>query len=58
MASQEIMKTLEYIQERSSNIRRLSEKLERELWRLQRVFDSDIAVEYAFNLRTTYIQIT
>jgi len=54
MASQEIMKTLEYIQERSSNIRRLSEKLEKELWRLQRIFDTEYHCRICFQSRDLY----
>jgi len=52
MATQnEIGETLEYLQERSSNIRRLSEKLERELWRLQRVFDTEYRCRICFQLK-------
>ena len=61
MATQEIMKTLEYIQERSSNIRRLSEKLEKELWRLQRIFDTEYYCRICFQpkyLYTNYVMDT
>jgi len=55
MASQnEIEKTLEYIQERSRSIQRVSEKLERELWRLQRVFDTEYYCRICFQSRDLY----
>ena len=55
MATEEpIEKTLEYIQERSKNIRRISEKLEKELWRLQRVFDTEYHCRICFQLKDLY----
>jgi len=55
MASQEnIGETLEYLQEKSKNIRRLSEKLEKELWRLHRIFDTEYYCRLCFQPKDIY----
>ena len=55
MASEEnIEKTLGYLQERSRNIRRLSEKLEKELWKLENIFNTEYYCRICFQEKELY----